>query len=307
MMAGSVNPQPVSTDWAFERYEQVRHRLPQAGFPSGSVRAENLLALRDHFDGFILDAFGVLNVGDTAIPAAIERIAQLRALNKRLLVLTNGATLTLNQAAAKYRTFGFDFAHTEIVASREVATRRLNEIVPAARWGVIANAGDGFSDLDVEAIDLIETPAAFSQADAFLFLSSARWNEGLQRRLYQALAARPRPLVVANPDLVAPREDRLSLEPGSYAHDLADELALPVIFHGKPFADALNDAVSRMPGIDPSRIAMVGDTLHTDILGGRAAGLATVLVTEHGLFAGRSIDQYIDRSGIVPDFIVPSP
>jgi ribonucleotide monophosphatase NagD (HAD superfamily) len=49
---------------------------------------------------------------------------------------------------------------------------------------------------------------------------------------------------------------------------------------------------------------MVGDTLHTDVLGGAAAGCRTVLVTDHGLFAGRDTVPFIAASGIVPDFIV---
>ena len=33
-------------------------------------------------------------------------------------------------------------------------------------------------------------------------------------------------------------------------------------------------------GLPPERLAMVGDTLHTDVLGGRAAGMGAVLVAE---------------------------
>jgi ribonucleotide monophosphatase NagD (HAD superfamily) len=49
---------------------------------------------------------------------------------------------------------------------------------------------------------------------------------------------------------------------------------------------------------------MVGDTLHTDILGGAQAGWKTVLVTDHGLLRGENVEQAIARSGIVPDYIV---
>jgi ribonucleotide monophosphatase NagD (HAD superfamily) len=49
---------------------------------------------------------------------------------------------------------------------------------------------------------------------------------------------------------------------------------------------------------------MVGDSLHTDVLGGRAAGMGSVLVAEHGLFAGRDVSAYIAASGIRPDAIV---
>jgi glycerol 3-phosphatase-2 len=51
---------------------------------------------------------------------------------------------------------------------------------------------------------------------------------------------------------------------------------------------------------------MVGDTLHTDVLGGAAAGCRSVLVTDHGLFAGRDTGLFISASGITPDFIVGS-
>ena len=52
------------------------------------------------------------------------------------------------------------------------------------------------------------------------------------------------------------------------------------------------------------RIAMVGDTLHTDILGGMGAGLKTVLITGYGLFSDGSAADAIAATGIAPDYIV---
>ena len=54
------------------------------------------------------------------------------------------------------------------------------------------------------------------------------------------------------------------------AHELLDRQGFPVHWYGKPFAEAFAEARdARGP---PSRLAMVGDTLHTDVLGGAAAG-----------------------------------
>jgi glycerol 3-phosphatase-2 len=294
----------INTEWAFARYEAIRPRLPEATFPAASVRAPDLEAIAEHFDGFILDAFGVLNVGTEAIPGAVARMARLRALGKRLVVLTNGATLPHAGALAKYRAMGFDFTADEVVSSRDVAATALAGLAPGALWAAAAAEGDDFADLAADVIDLIETQDAFSRADAFVLLSSARWTDALQTRLTEALAARPRPLVVANPDLVAPFGAFFSVEPGAHAHAIADALGLAPVFVGKPFPEAFTVAQAQLGGLRPSRIAMVGDTLHTDILGGRAAGLGTVLVAAHGLFAGRDVQSYIDRAGIVPDFVV---
>lgn len=295
---------PIGTDWAFERYEAVRARLPQADFSAQSLIAPDLGAVIDRYDAFVLDAFGVLNVGDTPIPGAVARMAQMRAMGKRLVVLTNAASYPRTVALEKYRRLGFDFTADEVVSSRDVAASRLDALAPGAVWAALAAPGDTFADIPARVIDLLDTPGAHQAADGFLLLSQSRWTPLVQRQLAQALAHRPRPLVVANPDIVAPREDGLTLEPGAFAHDLADRLGIVPHWFGKPFGEAFADARARLAGIAPDRIAMVGDTLHTDVLGGKAAELRAILVTDHGLFAGRDVAPYIARSGLRPDVIV---
>lgn len=296
-------PAPQDAETAFRRYEAIRPRLPAARFPAGARHCDTLSQAADLYDGFLLDAFGVLNVGETAIPGAVARMAELRARGKSLTVLTNAASYTKAQLLAKYHRLGFDFTEPEVVSSRDIAAARLNAIAPRARWAAISQSGDSFADLPATMLDAVEDPAAFDTADAILFLSSARWTPALQTRLAAALARNPRPVVIANPDLVAPREADLSAEPGLFAHALTDALGLDCHYFGKPFPDAFADAIARA-GHAPHRLAMVGDTLHTDILGGAAAGCGTVLVTRHGLFRGLPVAPFITRSGIVPDVIV---
>ncbi len=291
-----------TTNAAFERYEAVRSRLPSASFPTQSQVAENLGDVADRYDAFVLDAFGVLNVGETPIPGAVARMAELRAMGKKLVVLTNAASYTREAALQKYRKLGFDFTVDEVVSSRDVAVSRLVDLGQGAVWAAISAGQDGFSDIPARVVDLIDDAAW--DADGFLFLSSARWSVALQSRLRDALKSRPRPLIVANPDIVAPREDGLTQEPGYFAHDLIDRLGLPVQWFGKPFPDAYAEAKARLAGIPAHRIAMVGDTLHTDVLGGAAAGMGTILITDHGLFRGHDVAPYISRSGIRPDEIL---
>jgi glycerol-1-phosphatase len=290
---------------AFRRYEAVRQRLPEATFPVASRHLAHLGEAADHYDGFILDAFGVLNIGETAIAGAVARMADLRMRGKRLVVLTNAASYTRAELLTKYHRLGFDFCADEVVSSRDVAVARLDRVAPGATWAAISAEGDTFADIPARVTDAIADPSAFERADAVLFLSTARWTPALQSLLHQSLARRPRPLVVANPDLVAPREDGLSQEPGLFAHDLIDALECPVHWFGKPFAEGFADAIART-GLPAHRLAMVGDTLHTDVLGGAAAGCGTVLITDHGLFRGLDVAPYIVASGIVPDIIIPT-
>ena len=272
-------------------------RFPAAHFPETSTRCNGLVDIADQFDAFLLDSFGVLNVGNRPIPGAHECIAELRAMSKQLIVLTNAASDTRTDALAKYHRLGFDFTIEEIVSSRDVASTRLEEVAPGAVWGAIAASEDRFEDIvaDVRHWD-------GGDVDGILFLSSVALTPDVFTHLQTALKAKPMLVSVANPDLVAPRETGLSKEPGYYAHVLADKFHLSPAFFGKPFGNAFEDALQRLDGIPSERIAMVGDTLHTDILGGRAAGTKTVLVRDFGLFARTDVSSYVERSGIIPDF-----
>ena len=285
------------THEAFDRYETVRHRMPDAVFPAQTKECNGLLDIADQFDAFVLDSFGVLNVGETAIPGAVDCMCQLRALGKRLIVLTNAASYTRDVAVRRYRKLGFDFAPEEVVSSRDVAVSHLDKVLPDGNWGAIAAPNDDFADIPPR----IE-PWTGQDVDGYLLLSSAALNADMVRLLRSAMAHRNKPFVIANPDLVAPRETGLSKEPGFYAHQLADELGLTPVFFGKPFGDAFDAVKSLIEGIAPQRTAMVGDTLHTDILGGAASGFRTVLVRDHGLFAGHSTEAFIKKSGIIPHF-----
>jgi len=286
------------------RYRAIRHRLPPATFPEQPRHAPDLGALADRFDAVLFDAFGVLNVGTSPIPGAPERIRALRGMGKRLLVLSNTGSATLEQLALKYRKWGFDFRPEDIISARSVLEQHLRDHADDRLWSAI---GPAESRLDLlPARILPHGPEALTRADGFLFLSSAGWDRTKQDALVAALKQRPRPVLVGNPDLGAPYEDAMSREPGLYAHDIQDRSNVVPQFFGKPFANAFDAALAKLPGIPKSRIAMLGDTLHTDILGAAAAGIVPVLVTGHGVLKGSDIDQAMAEADIRPAWIIPS-
>lgn len=298
------NVPTLDVDAAFARYEAIRPRLPQVGAGGACRAAGGLMTVASDYDGFLFDSFGVLNVGETAIADAARCLDALRDMGKHIRILTNAASYTRGTALAKYRRIGLDVRRDEIVSSRDVTLAHLGSVASGLRWGAIAAGGDGFEDSGAETLfDLLAPGADWDQAEGIVFLSSARWTAELQARLIAELARSPRPVVVGNPDLVAPREDGLTIEPGFWAHDLQDCTGIVPRFFGKPYPEAFEIALE---GAGPGRYAMIGDTLHTDILGGRAAGLDTILVTDHGLFAGRNTAPFVARSGIVPDFVIPA-
>ncbi|MEM9734407.1 MAG: HAD-IIA family hydrolase [Pseudomonadota bacterium] len=294
------------TQSAFAFYHAVAHRLPKAEFPTTSKAALGLLEMAEHIDTFCFDAFGVLNVGSTPIPGAVETVQELRGQGKRLFVITNAATFAKDASVAKFQRLGFDFAPEEIITSRMAAEAALTKHEDML-WGVMARSDFKESDLPVRSILLTHDITTYDAADAFLMLSTWDWTSQQQRLLEQSLSNKMRPVMVANPDVIAPLEESFSTESGYLAHRITDLLGAQVEWHGKPFPSVFDMVMDSLPrDTDPKRIAMVGDTLHTDVLGGAQAGWSTVLVSDHGLFRGHDVRAYIQQSGMVPDWIVPS-
>ena len=125
--------------------------------------------------------------------------------------------------------------------------------------------------------------------------------QGIQQSLLRdSLAANPRPVLIANADLAAPRDHGFSLEPGHFGHLLADEGLTDIRFFGKPFPEVFEMVEASLEGIPADRIAMCGDTLHTDILGAAARGWRTVLVARDGMFSGMDTRPYCHQSGFEP-------
>ena len=292
---------------AYRQLQAIRDRLPAyRPHPRAPQLADNILALADPYDVYWFDAFGVLNVGPQPIPGAIEAVAALRQRGKQVFVLSNAASVGKVHMVERFAGLGFDFAADEIVTSRDAVLDALVAYPRDFLWGLIG-LDHSQEDLDARGVRYLHQSAAdFHDApDGYLFLATADWDAARQQALIAALDARPRPVILGNPDLIAPMPDHISYEPGSYILTLPDALFANVRVCGKPFPAIYDIAVSRLDRYDPARTLMCGDTLHTDILGGNAYGVQTALFTAHGFYRGLDYAHYIADSGIVPDYLLP--
>lgn len=297
----------MNTAEAFAAYEAIRHRLPDAMAAGACRRLDNLEAIADEVDVFFLDAFGVLNIGETAIPGVPDRVAGLQRAGKRVLVVSNAAGYPHDSLMQKYRRLGYDFAPEDVITSRKTLLQGLTQ-EPARHWGLMATQSLGQTEFEaMNATYLQEDPAVYDAVDAILMVGSAAWTEERQTLLEQSLLRSPRPVLVGNPDIVAPRENGFSTEPGHFAHRLADRTGVSPQFFGKPFGNIFELAFAQAGGADRSRTVMVGDSLHTDILGGQVAGVKTALIAGYGFFAGQDVETPIRQSGIQPDYILAQP
>jgi glycerol-1-phosphatase len=288
---------------AWREYRRAEPLLPAPPPPVVPRRITGILEIAADFDLVALDAWGVLTLGEGPVATARAAVAGLRAMGKRLVVLSNGGSRDAPALAERLRRFGFDFTADEIVNGVGLLGGLLGELPPSPPIGVIADAPPlPLPALTRAMLPLAEDGAAYDRVSGFVFLASDRWTAARQALLEASLARRPRPLIVANPDIVSPEHDRHNAEPGYYAFRLAAATGIRPIFCGKPFPAIYATMHARHPRISAHRVLCVGDTLHTDILGGRHAGHRALLI-EDGFCRGQDGAALAAACGIWPDFI----
>lgn len=303
----------INADAVIDIYEGMRNFFPsyQTGLEQTTIapKLENIL---DHFDALLLDAFGVINVGPELVPGIISTLDKARNKGITLLVVTNGASNNSFKKLDQLSSLGLEFSDNEIISSRDTAEIFLTLNKPEGPMGILGNIGNSFEIPNLHCVELEQDYSMFDEMKSFVLLGTLHWDPLWQEILLNSLKDYPRPLFVANPDLVAPHQNKFSIEPAYYVSLLIKNgVHLPFWF-GKPFPTIFEIAVNRINELSGryvplSRIGMVGDTLHTDILGANSFGLKSILMTKYGLLRDSNIGEMIKKTNIIPDYIVEGP
>lgn len=302
-------PDAITLDDIIRIYEALRSQMPPASKAGDSPRRlARLGEILPHVDALILDGFGVINIGGSLIDGILEFLAEAEAQGVAVMVLTNGAGQGADASWHKYRDWGLSLDRGQVVSSRDSLEAALPPLVADHIFATLGPEARPLG-LQNEMTFAVDRDELFEKATAFAFLGAAGWTESHQQKLEQALAKGGRELLVGNPDISAPLESGFSAEPGYWAVRAAQATGIVPRWYGKPHAPSFDLALGQLAAyygrnFDLRRVAMVGDSLHTDILGGGAAGLQSVLLTGYGLFSDGGADDMVAACGITPDWIV---
>lgn len=295
-------------DDAWRTYLDAAPRLPPSPAPVTPRRVSGLIEAveRGGHRLVVFDAYGVLHTGDDAIPQALAAFAELRRRGMPVCVVTNDVTHDSAQVAEGLARRGFDFTVGEVISGRSLLPAVLAEHGGGQGFGVIASHPQDVISRFPGLRALPDDPATYDAVDGFLLVDTNAWTATHPTLLEDSLTRRPRPLIVCNPDVGCPFRGRISAEPGYFAHRIAARTGIGPVFLGKPFPAVYQRVLARFPDISPAAMLMVGDSPHTDILGGRGVGMDCLLV-ECGFLSGRDSLAACAESGLWPDYVAETP
>lgn len=271
----------------------------------------------DQYKVIFFDAFGVIKSYNGLITGMDKTFAYLEEQGKEYYIVTNDASRSPMQLAQTYHKIGLDIIqHDRIISSGMLAKEYLDLKV---NDGIVAYLGTESSAHYIDSSGLHTLPVSaitqynIDQVNALVLLDDEgfNWFDDLNRTV-NILRKRTIPAIVANTDHIYPitGSNDVSIAIGGVATMIESIVGKKFIRFGKPdsqmFMFAYDLLRERSRGsISKKDILMVGDTLHTDILGGNKFGLDTVLVLS-GNTLPDDAETRIRATGIMPTYVCES-
>ena len=240
-----------------------------------------LRELAPHYDGFILDLWGVIHDGVAPMPGAVDCLRSLMESDKRIILLSN-APRRADDVVRRITRIGVPAGlYHHVMSSGEEAwqhlRRRDDPFYAALGWRCL-HIG---SERDIEIrhgldLEFVETA---EEAEFVLNTGPAGWDDRLEdyEPILQLALDRNLPMICANPDIVVMHGNQLALCAGALAK-WYEEAGGRVRWHGKPFRSVYDTCVELLGIDDCSRILAVGDSVRTDIAGAAGAGIDSLLI-----------------------------
>jgi NagD protein len=256
-------------------------------------------------EGFIFDLDGTVYLGDSALPGAVDGIAELRRQGKRVLFVSNKPLEPRDSYARKLTRLGIPAVPDDVVTSGFVLGYHLARTAPQLNLYVIGEPnlleelrGHGLSIvnefMDQDPLEVMHPHGVDAVVVAFdRTLTYRKLNTA-----YQAL--------LGGAKFFATNADKACPMPGGAIPDAGGTIAALEhmtgrkldLLAGKPSTLIVEVALQRL-GLPAAQVMMIGDRLETDIFMGQRAGMQTAVT-----LTGVSKREDVARMSQPPDFVI---
>jgi HAD superfamily hydrolase (TIGR01459 family) len=244
-----------------------------------------------NYDAWLVDLWGVMHNGESAIPQAIDACRRYREEGGIVILLSN-APRPWPSVRAQIEGYGVPSGIDDGIITSGDVTRAL----------IAANAGKRFFHLGPErdrpVFEGLEAPLV-GPDEADMVVLTGLYDDNSEtpddyRSLLERLARRSLPMICANPDIKVERGKQVIYAAGAIAR-LYEQMGGEVAYAGKPHRPIYDLALARITElagreIRPDQLMAIGDGVDTDIRGAIAYGIDPVFVPS-GVHMTKNTDE----------------
>lgn len=231
---------------------------------------ESLLV--DEFDAVLFDLDGVIYLGPSPVPHAVEVVNALEAHGTARVFVTNNSSRPPDHVCSALAALGIQASPSDVVTSAQAAADYLSRELPTDAL-VYVVGGPGLTEALAKAgLRGVREPSNGVAAVVQGFHPDVGWRELAEASYLIAGGAQ---WVASNSDLTLPTDRGVAPGNGSLVLAVANATGAHPVVVGKPFKPTIVEAMRRVGALSP---LVVGDRLDTDIEAGHRAGVASLLV-----------------------------
>ncbi|MCC5953971.1 MAG: TIGR01458 family HAD-type hydrolase [Acidimicrobiia bacterium] len=252
---------------------------------------------RGTVEGVLLDIDGVLAVSWDPIPGAAAAMADLRARELPIRLLTNTTTRSRGGIVAALAAAGIEVDPEDVLTAPVATATWLRHHHPDARVFLLnsGDVGDDFAEVDL-VDDNADVVVVGGAGESFTY-------ERLNAAFSQVLDGAG--LVGMHRNLFWRTSAGFELDTGAFLAGIEAAACVEATVLGKPSPDLFATAIEAL-GSTPATTVMVGDDIDNDVLAAQTLGLRGVLVRT-GKFRPEVFDARIDAGPeSVPDHVIDS-
>ena len=235
------------------------------------------------FRAFIFDLDGCVYHGETLLPGVDTVLETLRRSGRRVLFLTNNSRQAADELLAKLRRLGIAATPEELLSGAEIAGP-----VVRTRYGpsrVLAVGSPRLLALLAGAGHTVLPLADYRRAQVVVIGHDDAFD-------YPKLTALARAVRAGAAFVAVNLDPRLPVEAGAFfpgcgaiVEAVATAAGVRPVVVGKPEPHLFQVALQRL-GLPSQAVAMVGDSIHSDIRGAQGVGLPTIWIAPPGADPG---------------------
>ena len=243
------------------------------------------MRLVDLFNGFLIDMDGVVYVGESPTEGSADTISHLKNKGKSILFLTNDPRKSPSEYADKLTKIGIEAnSHDVVTSGMAIAYHIIEECKNLENMKAYVIGSDVLRDQIKETGLKIVDGEEAKKAD-FVILGSHPDFHYNEMKIATLALRNGADFYATNRDPAYPSEEGHIPATGAILASV-ESLIFDV-------------ALAKLDLKDRENIVMIGDRLDTDILGGKNAGLSTILV-----LTGSTKKEDLKDSEIKPDYVI---
>lgn len=275
----------------------------------------------EKYNYFFVDLWGVIHDGNQMYSGVVETLQNFKSNNKKIIFVSN-APRRSSKATEKFDDFGVSHnLYEKVITSGEVTFGYINSgnhdygkkyrIIGPERDNGILLGIDGYHHVSHDDKADFVVVTGFDNDDSVIDDVMPLLQKSIDNNL---------PMICANPDLIVVRiSGKEALCAGVIANKY-QEMGGKVKYFGKPYVDVYQNAFDylqhKFGNVSKSEVAMIGDSIITDIKGANNFGIDSYLIPggilakdfdiQHGQLPRiKQMNEFAEDNKIYPTAMIP--